>query len=53
MFKVFIPDSVLSILFRLQVLMDLLLTSLMIKDALCCSLMKLLPGVAEAVGVTQ
>ena len=49
----YLPDSVLSILLRLQLLMDLLLTSLMIKDALCWSLMKLLPGVGVAEGVTQ
>ena len=48
-----LPDKVLSILFLLQVLMLLLLTSLMMREARCCSRRKLLEGVAGAEGVTQ
>ena len=48
-----LPEKVLSYLFLLQLRIDLRLTSLMIREALCCNLIKLLLGVAEAVGVTQ
>ena len=43
-----LPDSLLSTLFLLELLIDLLLTSFSIKDALWCILKKLLPeGVTE------